>query len=73
MPGDETPPEFVTDSIRQLESNRVQYILWAPRLNVPALADHPEGYHLAPFRSYMAQHYRLVEVFPDQDEIWERK
>jgi Dolichyl-phosphate-mannose-protein mannosyltransferase len=70
---DETRPEYVTRSIDEVEARQVRYILWAPRLNGPRDAAHPESYHLTPFRDYMQKHYRMVWVFPDRDEVWERQ
>jgi hypothetical protein len=70
--GDETRPGFVARSIRELESKPVRYILWTPRLNSPAQPEHPETYHLASFRAFLAERYRRVWVFSDHDEIWER-
>jgi hypothetical protein len=70
---DETRPEYVTRSIEEVEARQVRYILWAQRLNAPRDPAHPESYHLTPFRDYMQKHYRMVWVFPDQDQVWERQ
>ena len=70
--GDQTRPEYVELSIRQLSGSRVQYVLWSPRLNSPDPYYGAEQYHLAPFRDYLNNHYHLVSSFSDQDEIWER-
>lgn len=72
MPNDLTQPDLVADSIRQVDEKQVRYILWEPRLNSPLEPEHPETYHLAPFRDYMSKHYRRVYLFADQQEIWER-
>jgi len=65
----ETPGEtrlgYVDTSIRQLESRRVRYVLWSPRLELPR-------YPLGAFREYLGSHYQRVWTFPDKDEIWER-
>jgi len=70
--GDQTRPEYVELSIRQLSGSRVQYVLWSPRLNSPDPYYGAEQYHLAPFRDYLNNHYHLASSFSDQDEIWER-
>ena len=70
---EETRPEYVTQSIGEVEARQVQYILWAPRLNTPADPAHPESYHLTSFRDYMQSRYRKVWVFSDKDEVWQRK
>jgi Dolichyl-phosphate-mannose-protein mannosyltransferase len=70
---DETRPEYVTRSVDEVETRHVRYILWAPRLNASRDPAHPESYHLTPFRDYMQNHYRQVWVFPDQDQVWERR
>ena len=68
-----TDPQYVDLTIRQLETKPVHYILWPPRLNAPDPSYGGEKqYHLAPFRDYLRSHYRLVQSFPDNDEIWER-
>jgi len=65
----ETPGEtrlgYVDTSIQQLESRRVQYVLWSPRLELPR-------YPLGAFRDYLGNHYQRIWTFPDKDEIWER-
>jgi hypothetical protein len=58
--------EFVERSIRQLEAKRVEYIIWAPRLEAPA-------YPYASFREFLGEHYQRVMTFADRDEVWERK
>jgi hypothetical protein len=69
---EETRPEYVAQSIREVDAKQVKYILWAARLDAPADSEHAQSYHLAPFRDYMHEHYRMVRVFPDQDQLWER-
>jgi hypothetical protein len=64
--GHNSRPEFVDLSVRQLEAKRVQYIIWAHRLESPA-------YPFAKFREFLKQRYQRVLTFPDQDEVWERK
>jgi hypothetical protein len=64
--GHKSRDEFVDRSIRQLEAQRVQYIIWSPRLESPA-------YPFAKFREFLADRYQRVLTFPDQDEVWEHK
>ena len=64
--GHNSRPEFIDFSMRQLEAKRVQYIIWAPRLESPA-------YPFAKFREFLTERYQRVLTFPDQDEVWERK
>ena len=64
--GHNSRPEFVDFSMRQLEAKRVQYIIWAQRLESPA-------YPFAKFREFLTERYRRVLTFPDHDEVWERK
>lgn len=72
-PFNTTPPQFVELSIRQLEARRVHYILWEPYLDSPTSPQHPETYHLTPFRDFMKNNYQKVWTFSDEEEIWERK
>ena len=64
--GHKSRDEFVDLSIRQLEAQRVQYIIWSPRLESPA-------YPFAKFHEFLADRYQRVLTFPDQDEVWEHK
>jgi|HubBroStandDraft_5_1064220.scaffolds.fasta_scaffold16486_2 hypothetical protein len=64
--GHKSRDEFVDLSIRQLEAQRVQYIIWSPRLESPA-------YPFAKFHEFLIERYRRVLAFPDQDEVWELK
>jgi len=73
LPADESRPELVERTIRQIEGSQIGYILWSPRLNEPMLPAQPETYHLGPFRDYLQTHFRRVMVFPDLDEIWQRQ
>jgi hypothetical protein len=69
---EETRPEYVLQSIREVAAKQVKYILWAERLDAPSDPEHTQSYHLAPFREYMRANYRMVWVFPDKDQLWER-
>ncbi len=64
--GHDSRPEFVDWSIRQLATQRVQYIIWSPRLESPA-------YPFARFHEFLADHYQRVWTFPDQDQVWQRQ
>jgi hypothetical protein len=68
----ETRPEFVLQAITQLDEKKVRYILWSRQLNLHGDPE-PATSSLAPLRVYLHEHYKKVEVFADQDEIWERK
>jgi hypothetical protein len=70
---DQTRPQYVELSIRQLRDKQVRYILWSPRLDFPDSCKPPETYHLNEFREFLHSHYRRVWTFSDQDEVWERK
>jgi hypothetical protein len=68
----DTRPEFVQQSIEQLDAKQVRYILWAQQLNLQGDHELPTS-ALAPLREYLHQHYKKVKVFADQDEVWERE
>jgi hypothetical protein len=70
---DQTRPQYIELSIRQLEEKQVRYILWSPRLDSWDSFQPPEAYHLNGFREFLHSHYQRVWTFSDQDEIWERK
>jgi hypothetical protein len=72
---EETRPEFVGEAIQQLEAKQVRFILWSPRL-IAAQAAEPNASRadvLAPLRAFMNERYTRVWVFPDRDEMWERR
>ena len=71
-PNEESRPEFVERSIKELEAKQVPHILWSQNLDYPDPAN-PQSDHLGPLRDYLHEHYRRVQVFSDQDELWERK
>ncbi len=64
--GHQSRPEFIDLSIQQLANQRVQYIIWAPRLESPA-------YPYAKFHDFLTDRYQPILTFPDQDQVWERK
>lgn len=69
-----TLPEHVNLTIRQLEQRPVKYILWPTRWSTH-MADpsRPWTNHLGPFREYLTSRYVRVQVFANQDEVWERR
>jgi len=69
---EETRPDYIERAVQQLEARRVRYILWSPSLDGPNPL-RPNIYQLEPLRSYLYSTYRRVHVFPDREEIWERK
>jgi hypothetical protein len=69
-----TPPEQVAEVIRGLEQHQVRYILWSPQaLDTLPSWENPSDAHLGPLRDYVHSDYTVVKVFPNADEIWERK
>jgi hypothetical protein len=70
---EETRPEFAALSLQQLEQAQVKYILWSPKLNGPFNPRRPWEDHLGPIRTYVHEHYTLLHVFSDREEIWARK
>ena len=71
-PNEESRPAYVERSIEELESKQVRYILWSPNLNYSDPSSLSSD-HLAPLRDYLHDHYQQVEIFSDQDELWERR
>jgi hypothetical protein len=69
---DETLPEYVDRTIRQLEAKQVRYVLWSPYLEAQK-SGNVQGDHLSPFRTYLHERYARAWTFSDHDEIWERK
>ena len=67
-PADAPPPENVKRVPWELESKRVQYVLWSPRLDEDAQA--PAMQFL---RDYLHECYAHVHSFADEDEVWQRK
>ncbi len=56
-----------------LERHRVRFVLWSVWLDVPRDKLF-ETNTLAPIRSYLRTHYRVVKTFTDDDfeQVWER-
>lgn len=72
LANEESRPEYVALMMRQLDQRQVKYILWSPQLNNPNDPSRPQEDHLDPFRTYLRSRYRLLRVFSDQDELWQR-
>ena len=69
-----TTSEQVKVVIQGLERHQVRYILWTPPiLDTLQSWENPSDAHLGPLRDYLHGHYELIEVFPNDDEIWEKK
>jgi hypothetical protein len=71
-PNEQSRPEFVELTIRQLEQRQVQYVLWSPHTDQVRPGPQPAD-HLEPFRAFLHSHYERVWTFSDHDEIWRRK
>ena len=69
----QTRPEQIEQAMEQLESKKVQFVLWSPRLDSVDQFDRATAEAIAPLRNYIRGRYARVEVFSDQDELWERK
>jgi len=67
-----TRPEQVQEAIHSLQTTPVNLVIWSVDVDVPEdIRD--RGDHLAPLRDYVRHHFRQVKVFPDGDQVWERK
>jgi hypothetical protein len=71
-PTDYTRPEEVDELLSALERNHVRFVSWYSGLDRDGVLN-PAGDHLAPIRIYLHEHYRVANVFSNQDQIWERK
>jgi Dolichyl-phosphate-mannose-protein mannosyltransferase len=60
--------EYTARTINQLDTKRVQFILWVPRFDSVKYAD-PQVMLL---RDYLHSNYTLVQTFSDGETIWER-
>ena len=61
-------PAQVEDVITALEEHRVKYVLWSARLDAASTGS--DG--LVLMRTYLNEHYRVVERFAPADDLWER-
>jgi hypothetical protein len=69
----QTRPEHVERTIQELEVKEVQFVLWSPRLDDTNLFDRGTEKVISPLRNYVRERYVRVQIFPDRDELWERK
>ena len=69
----QTRPEQIEQAVQQLEEKQLQFVLWSPRLDAADQFDRSTEQTIAPLRNYIRARYKRVEVFSDQDELWERK
>ncbi|MBT9332604.1 glycosyltransferase family 39 protein [Acidipila sp. 4G-K13] len=67
-----TRPEYAERTLQQLQQRQVTYILWSPRLNSPMNPARPWEYHLNAIHAWLRSHYRLIHIFSDQDELWQK-
>jgi hypothetical protein len=72
VPNERMRPDWVTLAIQQIDQRQVKYILWSPQWSNPNHAESPTSDHLGPLRTYIGNHYILVHVFSNRDEIWQR-
>ena len=71
-PDARTPPEYVALTLLQTDRSQVKYIMWQPEFTGPVDGPPDQTDTLQPFRLYVTQHYKRVQVFSNGDEIWER-
>lgn len=69
-----TTPEQVREIIQGLDRHHVLYICWSPD-ELDVIPRHVSLFedHIGPLRDYIYNHYRVVKVFTDDKQIWERK
>jgi hypothetical protein len=68
-----TTTEQVAEAARGLERHQVRYVVWSPsQLDTIPDWEGPADNHLGPLRDYLHHHYRVVKVFANSDEVWER-
>ena len=69
-----TTPGQLAEVIRGLEQHRVRYILWNPQaLDRLQTSQNASKDYLGPLRDYLHNNYSLTKVFPNAEEIWQRK
>jgi hypothetical protein len=69
----QTRPEQIERAVQQLEAKKLQFVLWSPRLDAADQFDRSTEQTIAPLRNYIRERYVCVQIFSDQDELWERK
>jgi hypothetical protein len=71
-PNQQTRPEHIARAIQQLEAKKVRFVLWSRHLDYGDQVERPTE-DIIPLRTYLRERYLRVQVFSDQDELWERK
>lgn len=66
-------PQWARRAVQELHARQVRYVLWPPRLDYPIDPHRPRTAHIVPLRDYLHSAYQRVHVFPDGEEVWERK
>ncbi|MBO0910553.1 MAG: hypothetical protein J2P13_02070 [Acidobacteria bacterium] len=66
-------PLWANKAVQQLNAKRVRYVIWEPRLNYPVDPRHDWTSHIVPLRNYLRASYQRTKVFPNGEELWERK
>jgi hypothetical protein len=70
VPGPQTSLELATRAVQELESFRVDTVMWSPRLEAAREDEGLAG--IAVLRSYVHAHYHRVQIFSGGDEAWAR-
>lgn len=65
-------PEEAEQAVRQLESERVPFVLWTQHLDATCHPDRPCVDSLSALRNYLHSSYTCIQVFPDGDTFWQR-
>jgi dolichyl-phosphate-mannose-protein mannosyltransferase len=66
-------PVWAPRAVQELKARPTRLVLWPPRLDYPVDPNRPMTAHIVPLRSYVHAAYRRVHVFPDGEEVWEKK
>lgn len=64
-----TRPEFLANAIHELQANRVRCVVLLPESQITF--DPAQGHVLDPLYDWVEGHYRLVQSFPNGDQLWE--
>ena len=72
VPFDGPRPEDVRRVPSELETKRVQFVVWSPSIESDARASSLAD-SLPPLRRYLDDCYLRVKVFADEDEVWQRR
>jgi hypothetical protein len=68
---DYTRPEQVQNVVESLDGHKVRLVYWSSNLDCPEDGS-GLGDHLGPLRTYLRQHYHIIKVFSDDDQVWAR-